>query len=283
VIVDAHVHAWARWPYGSAPDATTRGGIDLLVHEMTAAGVDSAVVVSAGITDNGDNNDYVARAVATHPERLHQFVDFDSRWSETYHRPGSERRLAELCDKYRPLGVSHYLAPDNDGWLGSDDARETFATADRRGLIVGLAARTSWFDDVCAIARTVPSTPILLNHLALVMQDPHPLDAAHDVVRRGAGQPNLVVKVSGYYYGSDRPWDYPYPDRLEIVRAFYETWGPRRMVWASDYPASAAHLTYRQSLEVVREHAVFIDPADLALVLGATMAALARGTRAEAL
>jgi L-fuconolactonase len=50
------------------------------------------------------------------------------------------------------------------------------------------------------------------------------------------------------------------------------------MAWASDFPASAAHVTYRQSLEVIREHAGFIDPVDLPLVLGATMAAVLDGT-----
>ena len=86
--------------------------------------------------------------------------------------------------------------------------------------------------------------------------------------------PNLLVKVSGYYYGSDRPWDYPYTERLRIVRAFHETWGPRRMVWASDHPSLLAHLSYRQSLEVLREHAGFLTADDLALILGENLAAL---------
>ena len=50
------------------------------------------------------------------------------------------------------------------------------------------------------------------------------------------------------------------------------------MAWASDFPASAPHITYRQSLEVVREHAGFIDPVDLPSVLGGTMGAVLDGT-----
>ncbi len=49
------------------------------------------------------------------------------------------------------------------------------------------------------------------------------------------------------------------------------------MVWGSDYPACTPHISYRQSLEVLREHAGFIAPADLPLVLGGTMSALLRG------
>jgi predicted TIM-barrel fold metal-dependent hydrolase len=118
---------------------------------------------------------------------------------------------------------------------------------------------------------------VLLNHLALAMLHPESTSAGLDVVRQGARQHNLIVKVSGYYYGNDRPWDYPFTDRLAIVRAFYETWGPHRMVWASDFPASAPHITYRQSLEVLREHAGFIDRADLPLILGGTMRTILDG------
>jgi predicted TIM-barrel fold metal-dependent hydrolase len=203
-------------------------------------------------------------------------VDVDSRWSSTYHQAGAAGRLGSLCDRLSPEGVSHYLAPDNDGWLASDEGHAFFAAASRRGLIVGLAATPSWFADIRSVATSFPATPVLLNHLGLVTMHPDGVAAGLAILRQGAGSgcDNLIVKVSGYYYGSATPSSYPFPDQLEIVRAFYETWGPRRMVWASDYPASAPHITYRQSLELIREHATFIAPPDLPLILGGTMRAL---------
>jgi L-fuconolactonase len=275
MIVDAHTHSWACWPYPpTAAEATSRGCYQNLIHEMDAAGVAAAVVVSAALAGNHGNNEYVAAAAAACPGRLYLFADVDSRWSPRYHTSGAASRLASLAGRLAPAGVSHYLAAENDGWLRSDEGRAFFTQAGRRGLAVSLAAGPGWFDDIRAAAASVPGTPVLLNHLALVMLDPD----GRGVVRRGAQIPNLIVKVSGYYYGSDRPWDYPFADRLEIVRAFYETWGPGRMAWASDYPASAPHITYRQSLELLREHAGFIDPADLPLVLGGTMRAVLDGT-----
>jgi predicted TIM-barrel fold metal-dependent hydrolase len=235
-------------------------------------------VVSAAFPGDPGNNDYVAGAVAACPGRLYQFADVDSRWSESYHRPGAAARLAEVCDRLSPAGVSHYLKARDDGWLRSSEGRAFFAAANRRHLAVGLAASPDWFADVRSAAATVPDTPVLLNHLGLVMLHPDGVAAGLDIVRRGAGQPNLIVKVSGYYYGNDRPWNYPFLDRLMIVRAFYEAWGPHRMAWASDFPASGPHITYRQGLEVVREHADFIDPVDLPLVLGGTMGAVLDGT-----
>lgn len=280
MIVDAHTHAWASWPYPPAgPEAASRGRYQNLIGELDAAGVAAAVLVSANLDapagdGNAGNNEYVAEAVAACPGRLHQFADVDSRWSQTYHRSGSAARLADAYSRLAPAGISHYLGAENDGWLRSAEGQGFLAAADRRATPVSLAAPPAWFADVCLAAASVPATPILLNHLALVMLDVGGRAAALDLIRRGTGQLNLIVKVSGYYYGSDRPWDFPFADRLELVRAFYETWGPARMVWASDYPACTPHISYRQSLELIREHAGFIDPADLALVLGGTMTAI---------
>ena len=275
MIVDAHTHAWPRWPYPpAAAEAASRGRYQNLIGEMDAAGVEAAAVVSANLDGNAGNNEYGAAAVAAVPGRLCQFADVDSRWSESYHRAGAAGRLADACGRLTPVGVSHYLGAENDGWLRSDEGRDFLAAADRRAVAVSLAAPPAWFADVCLAAASVPATPILLNHLALVMLHPDGRPAALDLIRRGAGQPNLIVKVSGYYYGASGPWDFPFPAQLEIVRAFYETWGPGRMAWASDYPACTPHISYRQSLEVVREQAGFIDPADLELVLGGTMRAV---------
>jgi L-fuconolactonase len=295
VIVDAHTHAWARWPYPPAEPGdgapAERGRYQDLIGELDAAGVNAAVLVSAnldgpagdgpvgaGSDGDGDNNDYGAAAVAACPGRLFQFADVDSRWSPAYHRAGSAARLADVVSRLAPAGVSHYLGPENDGWLRSAEGRGFLAAADRRATPVSLAAPPAWFADVCVAAASVPATPVLLNHLALVMLDAGGRAAALDLIRRGAGQPNLVVKVSGYYYGADGPDEYPFAGRLELVRAFYETWGPARMAWASDYPACTPHISYRQSLAVIREQAGFIDPADLPLILGGTMTAILNRT-----
>ena len=49
-------------------------------------------------------------------------------------------------------------------------------------------------------------------------------------------------------------------------------------MWASDYPACTPHISYRQSLEIIREQAAFIAPADLPLILGGTMQAILDGS-----
>lgn len=283
MIVDAHTHIWPRWPYDPpVPDSTSRGSFENLLFQLDQNGVDEALVVNAHIEGAHDNNDYGALAVAGHPDRLHHIVDIDSRWSAEYHSPGAADRLRALIDRYRPAGVSHYLAPDNDGWLVSDQGIEFFALAASRGLVVSFAAPPAWLDDLRVIARRFPELPLLVNHLAVVMLHPAGIDEALRLVLDEEDLPNLLVKVSGYYYGNERPWDYPYTDRLGIVKAFYETWGPRRMVWASDWPSLLPHQSYRQALQLLPDHLEFLAPGELDLILGDTLhAVLADRARAR--
>jgi L-fuconolactonase len=271
VIIDAHTHVWKTWPHEPpVPDRNSRASFANLLFEMDRSGVDKAVIVSARLPGNDDNNEYGASAVAAHPDRLLQMADIDSRWSAEYHTPQAADRLERLVERYAPAGVSHYLRSDNDGWLTSEEGRAFFAVADRHRLIVSVAATPAWLGDLRLVASACPSAVVLLNHLAGVMLWPEGEDAGLALALEGEDVPNLLVKVSGYYYGHARPWDYPYRDRARIVRTFFEKWGPRRMVWGSDFPGVLAHMSYRQSLEVLREHGPSPD-SERDRVLGETM------------
>ncbi|MDQ6945505.1 MAG: amidohydrolase [Actinomycetota bacterium] len=273
LVVDAHTHLWARWPYQPAvPDPHTRGSADSLVTEMDGAGVDHALVVAAGIPGAESNNDDVAAMVAARGGRLSLVADVDSSFGPTYHLPGAADRVREVLDRYAPAGVSHYLAHEDDGWLESGDGDAFLSVAEAAGVVLNLAARPAWAAPIRAAARRHPGLIVIVNHLALVMLHPEGLDEGLRLVLDDEPLPNLLVKVSGWQYGTERPWAYPYTARLSVARAFYETWGPDRLVWGSDWPSLLPHHTYRQAVQLLPEHAVFLDAADLEKVRGGTLA-----------
>ncbi|MCU1411700.1 MAG: hypothetical protein JWR04_2407 [Rhodoglobus sp.] len=276
MILDAHTHVWPHWPYRpDVPDSGTRGRAENLLLEMDRAGVDAALVVNARIDNAADNNEYGAEVAAEHPGRLLQVADIDSRFGPDYHRPGAADRLRATIERFRPVGVSHYLEPVNDGWLLSDEGLAFWAVAEEARLVVTLAAPPIWYDDLREVARRFPGVVLIANHLAVVTLHPDGVDAALKLVLDHDDVPNLLVKVSGYYYGHDRPWDYPYLDRLPIVRAFYESWGPARMVWASDWPSLLPHHSYVQALRVL-DHADFLSADDLAAIRGGNLESILR-------
>ena len=62
--------------------------------------------------------------------------------------------------------------------------------------------------------------------------------------------PNVYVKLSGPYYVSQSPWDYPYSDCAWIVRSLYEHYGPERLCWGSDSPVVRDKMNYRQAIDL---------------------------------
>jgi L-fuconolactonase len=274
-ILDCHCHCWRRWPYAQVPDAASRATAELLLHEMDANGVALAAVVSASIDYNADNLDYVARACALHSDRLRLIAELDCSWAGTYHTPGSADRLRALTDRHTLAGFAHYLADRNDGWLRSDDADALFARAAERRLIVSLGAAPAWQADLRAIARRHPSVPVLCHALGLV-SDAMAADSPEiSEVLAGAAVPNIYLKVCGIHYCAERGWDYPWPGVLALFSRIVGAYGPRRLCWGSDFPASTRFCTFRQSLEVVRTHCdTLLGAEDLRLVLGGTFAGL---------
>jgi L-fuconolactonase len=277
LVVDAHTHLWAHWPYQpEVPDPWTRGGVDNLLLELDGAGVDHAVVVAAEIPGAESNNDDVEAMVAAHPGRLSMLVDIDSTFGSDYHRPGAADRLRAVVDRYAPQGVSHYLGLDDDGWLESGEGESFLAVAEAAGLVLNVAARPVWAAPIRQAARRHPELTILVNHLGLVMLHPGGLDDGLRLVLDDEPLPNLLVKVSGWQYGTPSPWGYPYAARLDVVRRFAESWGPDRLVWGSDWPSILPHHTYRQAAQLLPEQAPFLSATDLDTVRGGTLARVLR-------
>jgi predicted TIM-barrel fold metal-dependent hydrolase len=276
VIVDSHCHAWTTWPYDtSVPDPESRGRIEQLVFEMDRNGVDKAVLICARIDFNPENNEYVAESAKRYAGRIVPFPDVDCVWSPEYHTPGAPGRLQAAVDRWGIAGFTHYVGDVNGGWLLSAEGSEFFRLAAERDLIASLAVSPAWFEDIATMAAANPTLPILLHHQAMVRAvdglDSDDLKALEKL----SAQPNVNVKVSGFYYGSAEKAEYPYPEQAAVFQRIYRAFGARRLTWGSDYPVSPwVACTYAQTLDVVRKHCPFVSETDLPWIMGDTMNAL---------
>jgi predicted TIM-barrel fold metal-dependent hydrolase len=273
MIIDAHCHAWARWPYAPPVPDPTRGSAANLMWHMDATGVDRAVVICAAI---GDNRDNAADVAAMADPRLIVFPDFDCRWHATHHRPGAPARLDALLARFPAArGVTHYLEESADaGWLVSEEGLACLRRLQAAGLILSLACGPAQLPVVARAAAAVPRLPILLHHLARVRAgDP----AALGLATVAAATPNLVLKLSGFGYAVEEGWDFPLPEAQAVARALADAFGATRLVWGSDWPVSTRFMTHRQTLEVVRRHGPTFTPEQRDAVLGGTMLRLLQG------
>jgi predicted TIM-barrel fold metal-dependent hydrolase len=276
MILDSHCHAWPFWPYTPAvPDPAHRGRVEQLLHEMDVNGVDRALIVSAQIDHNPENNRYVAEQVARYPDRLDQLVDLDSSWSDRYHAPGAGERLRKMAERWSIRGFTHYLKPEDDGrWLISSEGLALFETAADLGLIASLSCYPHQQAAIRQVAMRFPTVPVLCHHLGMVKVGEGGRRKGLGEVLASAAVDNIYVKLSGFAYAAPVAWDFPYTVVQGIVRAEIEHFGPRRLCWGSDYPVVRFYMTYRQALEAFRTHCAFISEQDQALILGGNLARL---------
>jgi len=238
-------------------------------------------VICAQIEHNPDNNDYVAEQVARYPTRLHQFADVDSVWSPTYHQPGAAARLRQAAARWPISGLTHYLAPEEDGlWLYEDEGLAFFGAAADLGLIASLACYPHQQPAIRRLAKRFPSLPILCHHLGMANADQTGTRVGLEQVLASAQVPNIYIKLSGFAYAARVSWAFPYRDTHELVRSEYEHFGAQRMCWGSDYPVVRFYMTYQQALEAFRTHCTFVPEGDKEWILGGTLERLLARRRA---
>jgi predicted TIM-barrel fold metal-dependent hydrolase len=265
------------WPDGPVPHPETRGDFAQLLFELDAAGIGRAVILAGG-SERWANSDYVSDMIRSTPERFDLFPDVDCYWSSTYHAPGAAQRLRRTLQKFRPRGFTHYLRDDDDGaWLISAAAREFFEIAEEMRQIVSIHVRPHQLGPLRQLARSFRSTPFLIHHLGFPLYrgiTPH--FVVQDLLKCAEIE-NLHLKISGFDIEHLRPWDYPYADVVEIATTLIGAFGGARSHWGSNFPMCTPSMTYRQSLEGVREHVRWNSDHERDQVLGLSFLALLDG------
>lgn len=274
MIVDSHCHIWNRWPYQPpVPDPESRSRAEQLIWHMDQNGVDHAVVIAAAIGDNPANAADAFEATERFPGRLTVFPDLECRWSPDYQRPGSKDRLRAALDRWGMKGFTTYLTEEEDGsWLLGNEGDAFFTLTETMGLVASLSLMPHQLPACGELARRHPGLLILLHHHAFFGPRSGTTMADRELAEAVATQPNVFVKLSGLGNVAGPEDDYPYTGLTWIKSLMLELF-PDRTVWGSDFPVSSRHMTYRQSLNVVRNHGN-IAPATEADVLGNTMARL---------
>jgi len=251
VIVDAHCHASLDW----------YEPIETLLFEMDRNGVDQAVLIQI----NGQfDNSYQAEAVRRYPGRFCSVVLVDPL------QPDAPKTLERLVDG-GASGVR--LGPRVRS--PSEHPLALWRAAERLGLAISCGGSSADFaqPDFAALVQALPEGRIVLEHLG-------GLGRPDDNQRRArvfelARFPNVFIKVTGLGEFATRampvrapfPFEEPVPDYLEQA---YETFGPRRMMWGSDFPPVAAREGYGRALKGCKEQLAAKPAAAQELIFGGT-------------
>ena len=245
---DAHIHLFETGFRGGSFTARPGVNIDELACYQSLAksfGVKAALVVGwAGAPWASGNNAFLARVVGDHPW-VHPVA---------YLEPSEDISVASLTERRAQgfVGLSFYISGDGKVAALKRVRDDVWAwLADRRCLISVNSRGKHWAGWIPVLEKH-PSLRVVMSHLGLpgaaktaIKPSTARKRLAHVIAL--ARFPGVHVKLSGFYAASDPSYDYPHENAWPYVEALLEAFGPKRLVWGSDFSPSLDHLTFPQT------------------------------------
>jgi L-fuconolactonase len=233
VLVDSHCHASLAW---YAP-------VESLIHEMDGNGVERAILIQ--IVREYDNT-YQQECVRRFPDRFLSVVHLDGT------KPDAAATLEQLATS-GATGVRLGADLRSPG----DDPLTIWRTAERLGLAISLYRNGTDPELVAELATALPNLRIVLEHYTGRASSAAEQQFRPSVARL-ARFANVFVKVTGLGEFAQRalPVTYPFPFERPIpsnLEDAYAAFGPRRMMWGSDFPPVANREGYANALRLCRE------------------------------
>ncbi|MBI2940019.1 MAG: amidohydrolase [Chloroflexi bacterium] len=240
-VVDTHCHAGLR----------KYEPIESLVDQMFRNGVDQAVLVQhMGEYDNR----YLSECTQRFPGRFVAAMLVDVA------RPDAPETIARWAAWPGIRGLRVQIPCPDPVWQKADELGLAVTV---RGSLADLAsAETRERMAHCERAT------FCLEHLGFpdaAEPAPHP---TYRSALRLAELPNVFLKVSGYYGFTAS--GYPYLAALPFARLALEAFGPRRVMWGSDFPPVSGREGYHNALAFVDLLYPGLSPDERAWLMGKT-------------
>ena len=253
MIIDAHVHLWkvqAGLVNGRPVRALSGGRADFggevrqmmppylmngentaeaLLSNMDFAGVNGAVVTQENI--DGSQNVYLREVGALFPDRL---------------------KVSSLYEEGKPLetegfsGVKICAGRLQDQDLLHHEAVFARTAEEGRFLLIDLAEGDSQTAALRTLAERYPSLRIAVGHFGMAGRP----DWLSQI--RLAELPNVMIESGGItWLYNDEFW--PYHSAVQAFRTAIGLVGPEKLMWGSDYPRTMTAITYRMSLDFLKD------------------------------
>ena len=265
MIIDAHLHVWSdnyeRYPMADGRTDAGPGSTELLLETMETHSVDKAVIVQP-IYYLYDNT-YVIDSLKKYPGKFAAVGILDR------HAPDTPEQLEILVKEHgfsglrmhlgRPDDPAEWAAPDQDPiWRKAEEVGalfQSFGPADKQPAIEPIVAR-------------YPGVKVVLDHIGGAPTDEGGEAPLLGNVLKFAQYPNTYVKFTPQGHKSQE--DYPFKDTHGAFHKIYDAFGPKRLMWGTDFPHVIRDLGYGRALDLFREHMDFLSDEDKEWILGKT-------------
>jgi L-fuconolactonase len=233
MVVDAHVHFWrigrndCTWP----PPRLAAIHRDFLPEdwrsEADAVGVDAAIAVQS--QPSGRDTGWLLQ-LARGDARIAGVVG----WTDLAARDAPER-IAALASHPKLRGLRPMLQdlPDDD-WIAQSALTPAIEAMAAHGLCFDALVKPRHLPHLLRFAERHPALRVVIDHAAKPDIAHRERDPWRAQVAALAGLPNVSCKLSGLVTEAGDAW---HPDALRpYVEHLLATFGPRRLLWGSDWP-----------------------------------------------
>ena len=263
-VIDPHVHVWKRdprypWVPGTPKLPDRDATPEMLLELMRANGVARTVIVQV-IYYKWDNR-YLADVLKQYPGSFQGVARVDPE------DPAAPDHLSKLVQQqgFRGVRLSPAATPAGD-WIRGPLMPPLWRRCGELRVPMTILAPVARMPALAPLAERFPDLTLVIDHMA-----DSPLDQPAELENLLALRryPKLFVKISHTWSLSRQR--YPYPDSQVQVKRLYDAFGPRRLMWGTDWPLVENHCGYARALALVRDEMKFLSGEDKGWILGRTV------------
>jgi predicted TIM-barrel fold metal-dependent hydrolase len=253
--IDTHLHVWQpdrlAYPWLAGEPALNRAYLPADLGDVALGNgrhrVTAAVMVEAGRRPEHalDEVEFVEELAAQGPPIVAMVAH-----ASLERGIDARAELAALARHRLVVGVRRNVQDEPAGFA----ATESFVTGVRllaeHGYPFDVCVRHRQLPEVTELVSRLPEVTFVLDHLGKPAVVEHRMDPWREDMRRLAGLPNVVCKLSGLTTEADHAAWTP-DDLLPYLRHVLAEFGAQRCMFGSDWPVATLATSYERWIDVV--------------------------------
>lgn len=262
LMIDAHVHVFERserFPFaaGAHPPADDASP-ELLLQLMAANHVARTVLIQV-IHYRWDNR-YLLDVLRRYPGKFQGVCRVNPE------DPAAPDQLSQhTADGLRGVRLSPAATAEGD-WIRGPLMKPLWQRCSQLKVPMTLLAPITRMPDLVPLIEAHPELTVVIDHMAdCPLRRPDQLQLLLALAR----YPRVFVKISDLWALSEQP--YPYLDAQQMVHRLYDAFGPRRLMWATNWPVSLKQQPYAKLVELYRDHIAFLNAEDRRQIFAGTV------------
>ena len=260
--IDAHSHIWTRdvksYPLANKQTVDVLKPASFTTEELLATAKKenvSRVVLIAHSKFYAWDNSYMTDSAKKYPGRFRIVGMVDDS------KPKPDAAMRKLLKQ----GVTGFrIVPwirGRDKWLDNDGMKAMWKCAAETGQSMCCLINPEDLPAVDKMCKANPETSVVIDHFARIGIDGKMRESDLKNLCKLAKHKKTAIKISAYYaLGKKTP---PHTELLPMIRRLYDSFGAKRLMWASDSPYQLeGKNTYKSSIALVRDKIDFVSKSE---------------------